>query len=362
MILLMGILFSVNDNGKIKYYDTNSSRTESKQTFNSNDNDNQTADKSQINGNTNIKNSSSTKKCFSLNLASFSLTGEKKDNFFSFIYDEENKTYGIKHINNEPNEYINIYAKDYFSSDSTGYSILNDNDIIYKYSGTHTPFPEKVTYINYAVDSSHQPKQEWINDFKNIVSTEVEQFNSPIIVKESWSVKYDNAEIDIVNFCNFIPNSFRPPHLDDFYGLKKSENIPSENSILYNEYVIFYNNDVKPFLISYYDIDIVSSEALDKENFVSFKLPEKEDKGTFYNIATWTYQYDNEYNIIKSPVFGPSYYFQLDEIEYEYCFIDIDNDGYLEIINHREGNGMNDILSIYKYDATTDTVNYVVSF
>lgn len=366
MILAAIVLFTVN-NGKPLNYDTSELQTGRNQPYNSNDNENQTIALSQSNSDTNIKNNSSHEKFFYFNLASFSLTGEKIDNFFSLIYDEINKSFKITHIDNEPTDYIDVYAKDYFSSDSTMYNLLKDDSIIYKYVGTHSPFHEKITYINYIVDTSRQPKQEWINGFKNIVFTEVGQFNSPIIVKESWSIKYNNAEIDIVNFCNYIPDSSIPLYSDDFCSLKELENIPLGNSVLYNEYIVFYNNDVTPFLInnvktSCLDIDLISSKPLDKENFLSFKLPEKENKDMFYNIAAWTYQYDNEYNIIKSAVFGPSYYFQLDEIEYEYCFLDIDNDGSLEIINHREGNGVNNIISIYKYDTVTDTIKYVVSF
>lgn len=304
---------------------------------------------------------------FSFNTALFSFKEEKNDDFFSIFYDAAKKEYAITYTDNEPTDYINVYAADYFSSDSTTYNLINSNHIIYKYNGSHSALPEKVKYINYTLDTSHQPKQEWIEEFKKFVFAKIGQFNSPIIVKESWSVQYGDAEIDVVNFCNIVPNSFSPLYSNDFYTLKELENIPSENSILFNEYVIFCNNDIKPYLINnaatfYYKIERISSKSLDDTNFVSFKLPEEPDKDKFYNIATWTYQYDNKHNIIKSPVFGPSYYFQLDEIENEFCFLDLDNDGNLEIIKHREGTGMNNILSIYSYNATTDTINYIVSF
>jgi hypothetical protein len=123
--------------------------------------------------------------------------------------------------------------KEYFTSDSTWYNEINDDDIrIAVLNGNWDPFVTKVRYVQYDLDSGKEPKDYWIASFKELLDKgtlngfKVDAVTdrliergiipcvSPIVIYESWEWTCDGHKYDIVNACNIAfeshsYNSFR---------------------------------------------------------------------------------------------------------------------------------------------------------
>ena len=118
-----------------------------------------------------------------------------------------------------------IYAKDYYTPDSTGYDKLSDNDIILSSNINYNPLISKVTYKHY-YSSECQVKPEWETRFKNDIkkrllekrtsiectgdSNDYSNFDVntvPIIVTDVWSFSEDENEIEIVKAQNIFNDS-----------------------------------------------------------------------------------------------------------------------------------------------------------
>lgn len=118
-----------------------------------------------------------------------------------------------------------IYAKDYYTPDSTGYDKLSDNDIILSSNINYNPLISKVTYKHY-YSNECQVKPEWETRFKNDIkkmllekrtsieyngdSNDYSNFDVntvPIIVTDVWSFSEDENEIEIVKAQNIFDDS-----------------------------------------------------------------------------------------------------------------------------------------------------------
>ena len=118
-----------------------------------------------------------------------------------------------------------IYAKDYYTPDSTGYDKLSDNDIILLSNINYNPLISKVTYKHY-YSNECQVKPEWETRFKNDIkkmllenrtsieyngdSNDYSNFDVntvPIIVTDVWSFSEDENEIEIVKAQNIFNDS-----------------------------------------------------------------------------------------------------------------------------------------------------------
>ena len=118
-----------------------------------------------------------------------------------------------------------IYAKDYYTPDSTGYDKLSDNDIILSSNINYNPLISKVTYKHY-YSNECQVKPEWETRFKNDIkkmllehrtsieyngdSNDYSNFDVntvPIIVTDVWSFSEDENEIEIVKAQNIFNDS-----------------------------------------------------------------------------------------------------------------------------------------------------------
>lgn len=99
-----------------------------------------------------------------------------------------------------------ISAAEYYSENSTGYTNLTNNDILFITTSEYNPVLSKVTYTDYD-NSDKEPKEYWIKSFKQKLQNQYgKEIKSPIIIRESWSFDYNGFHIEIVNANNIIYN------------------------------------------------------------------------------------------------------------------------------------------------------------
>ena len=241
-----------------------------------------------------------------------------------------------------------IYAKDYYTPDSTGYDKLSDNDIILSSNINYNPLISKVTYKHYYSDEC-QVKPEWETRFKNDIkkmllenrtsieyngdSNDYSNFNVnavPIIVTDVWSFLEDENEIEIVKAQNIFYDT-------DYIGrIDGVTSLPDEQPFLaYTLIEIFINgncveNDKFNSLSSYCFI-------MQKSNSSLCLYDEAEDDKDIVDelYCYFTFQKDKNGNIgvysVSQPIFQ-SYDLLNVAATNSYMFADVNNDGKGEVV------------------------------
>ncbi len=134
-----------------------------------------------------------------------------------------------------------IYAKDYYTPDSTGYDKLSDNDIILSSNINYNPLISKVTYKHY-YSNECQVKPEWETRFKNDIKKrllekrtsieckgDINDYSNfdvntvPIIVTDVWSFSEDENEIEIVKAQNIFDDADYNGRIDGLASLPDEE-------------------------------------------------------------------------------------------------------------------------------------------
>lgn len=241
-----------------------------------------------------------------------------------------------------------IYAKDYYTPDSTGYDKLSDNDIILSSNINYNPLISKVTYKHY-YSNECQVKPEWETRFKNDIkkmllenrtsieyngdSNDYSNFNVnavPIIVTDVWSFLEDENEIEIVKAQNIFYDT-------DYIGrIDGVTSLPDEQPFLaYTLIEIFINgncveNDKFNSLSSYCFI-------MQKSNSSLCLYDEAEDDKDIVDelYCYFTFQKDKNGNIgvysVSQPIFQ-SYDLLNVAATNSYMFADVNNDGKGEVV------------------------------
>ncbi len=130
-----------------------------------------------------------------------------------------------------------IYAKDYYTPDSTDYDKLSDNGIILSSNINYNPLISKVTYKHY-YSNECQVKPEWETRFKNDIkkmllenrtskeckgdSNDYSNFDVntvSIIVTDVWSFSEDENEIEIVKAQNIFDDADYNGRIDGLASL-----------------------------------------------------------------------------------------------------------------------------------------------
>ena len=130
-----------------------------------------------------------------------------------------------------------IYAKDYYTPDSTDYDKLSDNDIILSSNINYNPLISKVTYKHY-YSNECQVKPEWETRFKNDIKKrllekrtsieckgDINDYSNfdvntvPIIVTDVWSFSEDENEIEIVKAQNIFYDTHYNGRIDGLASL-----------------------------------------------------------------------------------------------------------------------------------------------
>ena len=241
-----------------------------------------------------------------------------------------------------------IYAKDYYTPDSTGYDKLSDNDIMLSSNINYNPLISKVTYKHY-YNKECQVKPEWETRFKNDIkkmllenrtsieyngdSNDYSNFNVnavPIIVTDVWSFLEDENEIEIVKAQNIFYDT-------DYIGrIDGVTSLPDEQPFLaYTLIEIFINgncveNDKFNSLSSYCFI-------MQKSNSSLCLYDEAEDDKDIVDelYCYFTFQKDKNGNIgvysVSQPIFQ-SYDLLNVAATNSYMFADVNNDGKGEVV------------------------------
>lgn len=214
-----------------------------------------------------------------------------------------------------------IKAADYYTKNSTGYSYLNDSNILFT-NHSYDPIVSKITYIDYDNDE-RTPKEEWYQVFKQILINENKQSeNTPVIFRESWSFNDNGNIIEIVTANNIVA--------------KEENEITkfNENSDCYLEPIIPKYNELFTYKIT---VIFINGEIVNISKIISiidknqFNYP-TDDKYIFTDKYK-CYQYSKDGSVCACPLFvqGDSNLRNL--ICWDtYIFLDIDNDNYGELI------------------------------
>lgn len=218
-----------------------------------------------------------------------------------------------------------IRATEYYGEDSTGYYNLTDEDILFISNKEHNPVVTKVTYTDY--DKSEKiPKNNWIDAFEKEIEKQYgKKFNSPIIIRESWSFKHGNLQVDIVNASNIIVDAYNIPLINQT-DISTNYSLPvGDHTIAYKMTLIFIDGNTANINTKLKKLTYI--ETLSSDLFV---FPENGETalGGYY-----TYQYDEKGNTILVPL-----YLLHDYSMREFCywpsflFADVDTDGNGELV------------------------------
>lgn len=224
---------------------------------------------------------------------------------------------------------VNLFAKDYFHPDSTGYEKLGDA-IIAKTNGDWDVFTADVKYIGYREDSAEIPQQKWL-DYFDKKRQELFGVKVPAVISHAWLFTYNGMDCAIVEADNVA------------WGEKEENNtsLPAGNKNTVYRMTAVFIGDKYVELDSYSEFT-VSKEPLNHKQYpdnvsCSFVKPsddyDSEDFGGFeYN----TYQYNREGNIETYSIYTNYAYNDnsVNILRYSpYFFIgDVDGDGKEEIV------------------------------
>lgn len=207
-----------------------------------------------------------------------------------------------------------VLAVDYYDENSTGYTGLNCNEIIFEYSGELKNI-SKIKYINYE-EEQLTPEKAWLDFFFTILKDKVGETNSPIIITEAWEFEWNGKNAAIVTAKNTIPNNtLKWVQYNEDCGIIPIE-LHNDNLIIYNMTAIFIDDN--PTLIKNPLIIKIDNQL----------KPPTTDKYGPYGVMFYSYQYDSSLNIIKRPLYATASSEQhLRDFYYTPSFLVIDIDG-----------------------------------
>ena len=213
-----------------------------------------------------------------------------------------------------------IFAKNYYDTSTSNYVHIGDNDIIIKYSeNTNIPI-HKVTYKNYVIDSN-VPSNKWVEYYE----TKLINYNTPVVITESWSIDFDNIHIDIVNASNICINQEESSN----YHINTNERF-----VIYMFSSVFINGDF---------VGDIGEQLIEK-----LSINEIENKDTILSIGCYEnisniyscYQINEDGQQVIIPVYANTEIKSL-PLEFLYpdkfLFFDFDNDKKIEILQRVNG-------------------------
>lgn len=271
---------------------------------------------------------------------------------------------------NDSNDIKSIFSKDYYTTDSTQYSMLNDKDIILKGNGGWEYITSKVKYTNYVVDKNASPKQKWVDYFSERLTNMVGKTSTPVIITDSWEFIWDGNITEIIIASNIMVTEDINNPLPDEKTVKPV--IPSgENHVMYEMSVMFINDT--PVMMGINDIcddyskislkSIQTNISADDPLYsnCSFVPP---SNGQVFEYAYNCAQIDENNNIIYCPVFIESncYYGTYREFDYKLKFLvaDINGDAKTEVLAYNKGHSSNSFM-IIAYNLDNNSLNpYII--
>lgn len=231
------------------------------------------------------------------------------DNIYKCFSENYINTIYTKRIT-EPLKYV-LYAKDYYSSDSTDYNLIPDDSVILTSdSPLITKSNTKVKYVNYLLDDSEIPEENWIDYF----SEQLCNYDSPVMIKEAYTYKANDITYEFVVASNVvdIPGLSPSEIHENFFKVYTSDNCPytpetlkSDNSIIYRCECLFINGVPAEKL----KLNIIKGPY---KNSLDFS-PDSFDNG--FVMPFYAYEYNDYNEITKCPVFFNNIYEQYSMFE-----------------------------------------------
>ncbi len=250
-----------------------------------------------------------------------------------------------------------LYAKDYYTSDSTGYESLTDSDVLFQSNEPISMTTSKVRYTNYQY-SNRAPRSEWVEQVEPILEnlylenpemyipltypSESSDFvlipgkiQSPVIIRESWEFVFNDNSYAIVTACNIASDN-------DCSGLEYYTFDDDLQRAIYRFTVVFVNDKIiEVNKKTYYDphLYILYEKTLDR-------IGSTKDM-TIYQPFYTTIQSgpDGELVLCNSWLDRMGYY---DEFMYWPCFVVIDTDN----------DSIPELLSSYDYHFPFEIINH----
>lgn len=247
---------------------------------------------------------------------------------------------------------VNLYAKDYYHPESTGYDKLGDA-IVVKTNGDWDVFSANVKYIDYRTEINKIPHQKWIDFFakelQNLLGVK-----TPVIISHAWLFTYNGMECAIVEANNI-----------DKSGKETSTTLPASNDNYAYRITGIFIGERQPIVDSYKEFYIYK-EPMNRSSYpdninCSFVSPTStsindEDFGIYY-FNTW--QYNRNGNAQAYSIYGNWAYGDNDaniiQCIPKFFIGDVDGDGKVEIV--RENNWVSSLgHHIQVYDITDNGI------
>ena len=261
----------------------------------------------------------------------------------------------------------NVYVKNYMDEKSTGYNNENGEKCTIRTNCSWNITPSKYLYINYDKDE-REPKQIWIDEIEKVITEDTDSTDIPAIIRESWEFTTGGHNIAIVNACNIYHNGFyeKPEYSEDLYPSSDSRPY-GEKHYIYALTMIFCNDKLVDCINvngdEKYYIPILS-EPLNAEEGIksSFVAPviEGVNDGDDESV-NMVIMRDVDGNNMSFPLY---YSYEAQDVLYrrcynktqpDFCIIDVDGDGSVEIIGFGIGyaNTFDSRSVVYKIENST---------
>lgn len=238
-----------------------------------------------------------------------------------------------------------VYAKDYFSSDSSGYTELDDKDIIFWTNKKYNPLVTTVKYTEYITDCS-EPNPIWTDYFRSKLNSKAGYSDTPIVIRCSWEFTYNEKHYAFV-----IANNMVLGDKGELFNNKKETSIVipyGENHVIYNESTLFIDG-VPAWHDIFQNIQFQTIEEIQinkNDTLLAFSPADDYNLGSYFHSC---YQSDKDGNLISCPLYLNNV-MHSEIINYAFYdtirLIDLTGDGSPEMILQQKGKG-GYLLSVY---------------
>ena len=233
-------------------------------------------------------------------------------------------------------QYREITVKEYYTADSSVYSSLEEDDVVFSGYFKETYVQPRVTYYDLTAETDLGSFEELADRIERRFKKKYGSIDSPIVFSEIWIVDLNDEKYyfgTIRNVVDISPDEHLYPEL--FMPI-----IPYGESNYVYSMTFAFDTQTKDILLFGNSVRYVSKEPLnfDDSIFYSFVKPDREDL-TLYECRCYSLQYDIDGNIIKSPVFDcdystlTEYYFNKESY---FLFFDVNGDNLVDIVEYSD--------------------------
>ena len=182
----------------------------------------------------------------------------------------------------------------------------------------------RIVYVNYLVDYSIKPDSKWLTYFKELISEQYPNSNTPVIIQESWTIEIEGTRLSLVTASNVVKESY----MNESYAKPVDSNTGLfVDSIIYLYSEIFIDG-VPMYSVRTSKILQISSAPLSSNNGLSFTRPGEYGEDDYGFFICNCFQNDSALSIVScytnihvyNEILGVYFYFP------KLYYADIDND------------------------------------